>query len=190
MENLANKDEMLVYLSAKGAKTSEIASALDLTPQTVRLKLADDRVQFEIKRLRYQLYGKDHKKRFQDILPYAMDVTEEILKSPSAKPQLRFAAAQEVMDRALGKPKQTVEHEGSLVRSLLEKLNSKPGQEIIDISPLSPDAIAPGTDLDNVETPQARVDSQVLGNPNYVTKMNSQENPNFQKVDDWMAKNL
>lgn len=174
MRDLANKDHVMVYLAAKGLKTAEIAEAIQLEPATVRLKLSEERVQFEVKTLRYKLYGKDHKKRFQDILPQAVDVTEQILMNPNTKDALRFQAAQEVMDRALGKPKQTVEHEGSLIRSLFEKLDGVKEEPAFDVEAI-PIAL------------EDRIEPALLGNPNERTKK-TEENPNF--VDDWAKNNL
>jgi len=163
---------MLCYLAATGLNNSQIARSLGVAPSSITTRLKDEQLQFEIKHLRYKLFGKDHKKRFNDILPHALDVTEEILMNPNTRPQVKFAAAQEVFDRALGKPKQTIEHEGSLVRALYEKLDSqKNSKPVIDV---------PGKET-IVENPNERL--------NIVT---TEKNPNtsLDAVDSWVSKNL
>lgn len=174
-EDLANREEVLIYLAAQGKTNSEIAALLDCSTSTVSSKMQEDRIQFEIRHVRQKLYGKDPKSRFQAMLPDALDVTEQILQNPNAKPQLRFQAAQEVMDRALGRPTQTVEHQGSLIRSLFERLDAdKNPVQTIDITP----------DKRFLRNPE-------LENPNEtVAPKTSQDNPNFNKVDDWVSKNL
>lgn len=161
---------MIVYLAAEGKTNAEIAMVLNITSDTVRLKLGTEQMQFAVKHMRYKLYGKDHKKRFEEILPHAIDVTEEILLDPNAKQATRFAAAQEVMDRTLGKPKQTVEHEGSIVRALFEKLDEKKTvQPIIDVGV-----------------------PELLENPNNEPVIQKYANPNLSSdpVEDWVKKNL
>lgn len=176
MNDLVNKDQMLVFLAASGKSNPEIAEILGIDRSTVRLKLQDSRMQFEVKHMRYKLYGSDHKKRFSEILPHAIDVTEQILKDPNAKQAVRFAAAQEVMDRTLGKPKQTIDHQGSLFRDLIEKLDGKEKEKpIIDVSNIMDASVVPMS-----ENPNERI----LADPT--------TNPNLEKdsIDQWAAKNL
>ena len=172
MEPLDNKNEMICYLAAQGRSTAEIAESLGISKDTVRLKLGDERMQFEIKHLRYKLFGKDHRKRFNEILPHAIDATERILLDPNSKDRVRFAAAQEVMDRALGKPKQTVEHEGSLIRALIEKLDGKGENEVKAL------------DGEFFEAPAL--------NPNETMATDRATNPNLQvdEIDKWAKENL
>lgn len=168
-ENLQNRDQTLAYLAATGLTNAQIAESLGLDPKTVRLKLTDERIAFEIKHLRYKLYGADHKKRFNDILPHALDVTEEIVRNPNISPKLKFAAAQEVFDRALGKPKQTVEHEGSLIRALFEKLDAQKSTPVIDVGKETV-----------IENPNERINLPTQANPNR----------NMDTVEDWISKNI
>lgn len=174
--SLSNKQSLVAYLAAQGRTNSEIADALSMASSTVNTILQDERTQFEVKQLRHRLIGgRDVKQRFQSMLPKAVDAHEEILDNPNNKPALRFAAVQEVYDRALGKPKQTIEHEGSILRALYEKLDSKEGPSpIIDV------------------TPSARPAATSLENPNGKSKPDMSQNPNFQSdpIDDWIDKNL
>lgn len=126
---LSNQQEVITFLAAQGQKTSEIASALGLKPATIRNILKDEKVAFEVRRLRYKLFGKGVKQRFDELVPLAQEAVAEILENPNSKAQLRFQAAQEVMDRALGKPKQTVEHEGSIIKALYDKLDGRTREE-------------------------------------------------------------
>lgn len=168
---------MIVYLAAQGRSAVEIADSLGISKDTVRLKLTNERMQFEIKHLRYKLFGKDHRKRFSEILPHAIDATEKILRDPLTKERTRFAAAQEIFDRALGKPKQTIEHEGSLIRALIEKLDGKSDNErvggVIDAE-IVPELAPPPI------------------NPNETVRPDKSKNPNLHMdpIDQWAKENL
>lgn len=127
--------QLIIYLAATGVKNPEIAEQLNLTVNYVNSVLKEERSLFELRKLRHQLYGKDLKKRFHDLIPAATDVIEQTMLNPNVKPHLKFTAAQEVLDRALGKPKQTVEVEGSMIRSVFEALDSKGEAPLIDVTP-------------------------------------------------------
>lgn len=146
--------------------------------KTVGLKLQDEKIQFEIKHIRYKLYGKDTKKRFNEILPHAIDITERLLHDPFTKPSTKFQAAQEIMDRALGKPKQTIDHEGSLIRSLFDKLDGK-GE------PVEVDVITVTEEQTMLPLPEKKE------NPNGIINLDT-ENPNLKldPVDQWVKDNL
>lgn len=138
-ENLDQpKYQTIAYLAASGKNPDEIAAVVALKPSTIATLLRSDRMKFEVKHLRYKLYGKDAQKRFRDLLPQAIDVTEQVMCDESAKPATKLEAAKEVFDRAMGRPKQTMEIGGSLIRTLLEKLDGKEGgvSEILDVSPV------------------------------------------------------
>jgi hypothetical protein len=173
MKDLPIRDQAISYLTMEGWTNEEIASCLQVPIEVIRLKLTDERIQEKSRNLHYQIYSEDSKKRYQDMLPHAMRVIEDILKDPMAKPQLKIDAAREVTDRVLGKPKQTVEHEGSLIRAFLERLSSP---EMIATEPALP--------VPYRELPP--------GNPNVSTPVVTKDNPNFQEdmVDQWMKKNL
>lgn len=138
---LSSRENAIIYLSAQGKATSEIAEALGISVSNASKTLREERIQFEIKRLRHKLFGHDTKavkKRFDDMVEGAQNVIQEIIDNPNSavKPQLRFNAAQEVLDRSLGKPKQTVEHQGSLIKELFDRLDDPNSSKIIDIEPM------------------------------------------------------
>lgn len=122
--------ETVAYLAARGLSPKEIGDALGLSTPAINALLTQERMRFEIKVVRHKLFGKEHQKAFRELLPHAIDATKNVLLDPTSKPSTRLDAAKEVMDRTLGKPKQTIEHEGSLLRELVERLDKK---KIIDV---------------------------------------------------------
>lgn len=167
---LSNKDHLVVYLSAHGKSTPEIAEAMGLSPASVKTLLAKEHIQFEIKQLHHKLFGRDVQKRFKEMLAPAQDALEQILVNPNqnTKPGLKFSAAQEVFDRALGKPKQSIEHSGSLVADLIDRLNGD--KPTIDITPKIVKQVA-------------------LDNPNHITER-VVDNPNLDPIDQWAKDNV
>lgn len=165
---LSNTEQAVIFFSAQGKEPSEIVDIIGGSVGSVRTMLTDERVQFEIKLLRHKLYGKDVQKRFKDMLPKALDTVEGILDNPNTKPGLGFAAAQEVFDRSLGKPKQTLELEGSLLKKVFERLDA---DEAVPID------ITPGSDVVRIANPEQPVKSL-------------QGNPNLDPIDTWAKENL
>lgn len=163
MDNLSVKDQIIVFCHIQGCTNAFIATELNLPEEHVRLKLGTEKFQAYAKHLKYKLFSEDPKKRFNDLLPFATDAIEDALKDPGTKIQTRLAAAQEVTDRVMGKPKQTIDVEGSLIRGLIDRLDKKKQNDIIDI---------PGSIENNALLPA----------PN--------ENPNRDPVDKWVEENL
>lgn len=133
------KEETIVYLAAKGMKTPEIAQAVGMSNGQVQALLNSERLEFEIKHLRYKLHGKDTQKMFRDALPKAVEATISILDDPRSKPALILKSAEMILDRSLGKPKQTIEHEGSLIKKLFERLDDT--KEVVEMTEVATDTI-------------------------------------------------
>ena len=168
----STKQSIIAYLAAEGQTVPEIAAAVELGEEKVANILLDQAFVLRVKELRQKLYSKDAKKAFDDLLPNAQDLIKKIIENPNTKPHLQFQVAQEVFDRSMGKAKQTVEHEGSLLRAVFEKMDQKRDNSVIDV-----------TRIIEPELP-------ALANPN-ARDADFNENPNTRDaVDDWMEKNL
>lgn len=152
---LSNKELAIIYFSAQGKASGEIAELIGSSPAYVNKTLNEERVQFEIRLMRHKLFGKDVQKRFKELLPAALDKVEEILQNPNTKPGLGFAAAQEIFDRSMGKPKQTVEVHQSLLKNIFEKLDQAP----------PPIDITPSADIARIEKSVVEVQSQKCQEP-------------------------
>lgn len=165
-----NKEDAVIYFAANGLKPQEIAERVGCTPHYVNSLFKEEKFQFQVKQLRYKLFGKDAQKKFKDLIPYAIDALEEVISNPNHKAQLRFTAAQEIFDRVLGKPKQTVQHEGNLLQEVYERLEGNGKKTIIDVSP-------DDDGLPKIEEPDA---ASTL-----------EEKPNIRdSIDSWIKENL
>lgn len=141
-ELLSNKDSLIVYLAAQGKTAPEIADAISIPVSTVRSILQREHVQFEIGHLRHKLFGKDIQKAFKELVPDAQGVISDIIRNPNTgiRPQLKLEAAKEVLDRALGKPKQSIEHSGSLIRDVYDRLREEQAKPALDVTPVANEA--------------------------------------------------
>jgi predicted transcriptional regulator len=179
-QELNHTHNAICYAAAGGAKQRAIAEALHITEQTVSKVVNSDQGKLAIKRYQLQLFGKDAKKRYETLVHTAIDVAEEIMTTPTNKPETRARVAKDFMDRATGKPAQPLEVGGNMVRSLIELLDRgasrapvAPGDSAIDITP-------------------SVAEAEEMRNPNEVENPDLSDNPNFapDPVDDWCAENL
>lgn len=172
---------LVAHLRACGLQPKEIATQVGLSVSTVNQYLASEKIQFEIRRLQHTYFGKDPMRRFQTMLNEAADVMEETMRDKQVKPSVRVMAADKILDRALGKPKQHLTVEGSLIRKVYESLDDNTGRKIQTTIEVSGD------------NPNVReVTAPVVGekNPNEVEKP-VKDNPNVASdksayVDDWV----
>lgn len=164
--------ETVAYLAARGMSPQEIAEALGLSTQSINALLSQDRMKFEIKVVRHKLFGKEHQKMFKELVPAAAQAVENVLMSRETKPATRLAAAQEIFDRTIGKPKQVIEHEGSLLKELIEKMDNR--GKTIDVSSL------PATEV-----------VEYAENPNQkVSFSQNDEEKGMNSMDRWVDENL
>jgi len=175
---------LVAHLRACGLQPKEIALQVGLSVGTVKQYLASEKIQFEIRRLQHRYFGQDPMRRFQTMLQEAADTLEETMRDKQVKPSVRVMAADKILDRALGKPKQHLTVEGSLIRKVYESLDSNTGKKIQTTIEVSGD------------NPNVRDVGQAdagTGNPNEVEKP-VRENPNTEPatpdkskyVDDWV----
>lgn len=140
-ESLSHKHNYIAYLAAKGFGTTEISNETGMSISRISTLLQSERMKFEIRAIQYKLFGKEPSKRFKEILPDAIDLAERVMKDPNVKPSLKLTAAMNFMDRALGKPKQSIEVEGSVLRQLYDKMDGKKEditvETVKDVEPLT-----------------------------------------------------
>ncbi len=156
---LSSRENAVIYLAAQGKQQQDIAEAIGCSHSTIANILSKERVQFEIKRVQLKLFGKDNKAfaaQFKEMVPQAIQTIQDVMDNPNSKPQLRFTAAQEILDRSIGKPKQTIEMEHSLVKDLYDRLDATKPQDLGIVVDVTPDPQIQGTDAP--ELPAAPVD--------------------------------
>lgn len=131
----------VIYLSAWGMDPTEISSKLGMDLKWVKNTLKSKSVQAEVHKVQDELFMKNPEKIFQKLLPKAIRTTHKILRSSLEKGSTRLAAANMIMDRALGKPTQEIKHEGSMIRSLIEQMDRMNNGPIIETTKSVEEAI-------------------------------------------------
>lgn len=91
----------------------------------------------------------DGKGQMQAIFPVAMHEMVSVLVNPATKDQVRLAAAQYVIDHTIGKPKQEVEHTGSIALEVRAQVKAM----ILREKEQSIRDVGPETKLDKPKTP-------------------------------------
>lgn len=153
--------QTIAYLAALGHSQKDIATQVGLSQNHLSMVMNSDRMKFEVKRIHHRLFGKDIQKRLKELLPEALDTVEEVMRDTTAKPQTKLTAAIDIMDRAMGKPKQTVEIEGSAIRELFERLDQKNNAgRIIDVESEEAKLLEQAPlEVQNIESPAIPLDA-------------------------------
>lgn len=124
-EDHSHRHDLIAQLAASGATNNAIAEEIGMTPGRVSIILGQKKMKEKVRQLQREYWGENAEKKFQEILPQAIQVAQEILEDKQAKSNLRADVAFRFMDRALGKAKQTVDVEGNLLGELIHKLDQQ-----------------------------------------------------------------
>lgn len=104
-----------VTLSANGHSLMQIASSLQKDVRAVSKVLQSDWAKVEVARLITDGFsGAEESKTIKNAAMDAVTTLQELMVT--APPAVRLAAAREILDRALGKPMQKVQHSGTNVK--------------------------------------------------------------------------
>lgn len=133
-KKLKHRHKLVAFMAANGMTNAAIAKQLDCSTNRVSTILASNRIQLEIKRIQSEIFINDPKKRFMEILPRAIDIAEEVLENEENNPALRVDVAFRFMDRALGKPKESVEVKTSSIRDLFDQLEKMDKPKTIEVT--------------------------------------------------------
>lgn len=131
-KKLKHRHRLVAYMAASGLTNVAIAEQVGIKPPRVATILASQRIQNEIKRIQSEIFIKDPRKRFMEILPKAIDIAEAAMENAEEEKD-RADIAFKFMDRALGKPKESVEVKTSSIRDIYEKLDKMGENKIIEV---------------------------------------------------------
>lgn len=115
-------------LLAGGTAVAIVARSLLLESMTIASWLAIPKFKDEIKVQQELLFGKDTRKRIEALGPRAVDAIEDVMDSPGTHPKLVLQAASYLLDQAVGKSKQEIEHKGTLLIDVLKQIEKLPPQ--------------------------------------------------------------
>lgn len=166
---------LVCHFAAVGLRPKEIAASIEgMTVDEVRDHLQVEAVQKEIRALQHQYFGGDPMRRFKAMVNDAADILEDAMKDKHVKTSVRVQAADKILDRALGKPKQFLSVEGNLIRRVYETLDGKKVDEV---------AIEPGNpNVRDVEAVTVQKAAEVAS----ATVATPTEPDPSRHVDDWV----
>lgn len=114
----------IAYLWAGGATQDQISVMIGKTMHEVKNILALDRIKQMVFQIQKGQSKTDAKKIIKSIVPDAIEVAREIMLDQSNKAATRANIAFQFMDRAMGRPTQTIDVGGSLIKDLFERLDN------------------------------------------------------------------
>jgi hypothetical protein len=117
--------KVICYLKAIGFKHKDIKATINCSYSEIKKVIESQSGQEEIERIQREIFVNEPAKMFETILPEAIKVAVNAMMSKKVNTSIRVDAAFKFMDRALGKPSQTVEHKTSLVRELITKISNE-----------------------------------------------------------------
>jgi hypothetical protein len=116
-------DNFICHLAAWGLKNCEIEKQARTSPIKITNVLTSVEGQARIREIQKEVWGTDAKKWLERILTEAIQTAYDVMTHPEAKHSVRLAAAQDFMDRSMGKAQQRLTVEDSTMRSVIERLD-------------------------------------------------------------------
>lgn len=113
----------IAHLAASKASIEEIATMLGITTDEVERISAMERIRELTQEIQRKQYARDPMGRIKSLLPSAIEVTANIMLDPAEKSVLRLKAAEDIMDRSMGKAPQVMNIQTSSISSLFDRLD-------------------------------------------------------------------
>jgi len=117
------RQELLIYMQVEGMEIPAIAEFLEVPEYRIERMLSEREIHIKIKSKKETIYGVSVDTKIQSLLPEAVKVLEDAMKSPVEKASTKIDAASRIMDRAMGKPSQEVKVSGLSMVELLGQMD-------------------------------------------------------------------
>lgn len=122
-EHLDTRVKKAIAYTALGLKPAQAARMVGITPVTLKRALTSQAGAKELNRIYDAVIVEEAKKKIDEILPVAIDTAFQIMVNEKTKDSVRMEGAFRFMDRAMGRPTQTVEMTHDLVRRVYQRLD-------------------------------------------------------------------
>ena len=139
-KKLSLRHRAVCQMAAIGFTPVQIAEQIGLSKERVSLILRSTTGRREVEKLQNELFFKDPKRMFLAEVPKAFKKVKKILHSKEARDSEVLKAADMIFDRAMGKPTQEIQHEGSAIRQLFEALDKASNPEVKKVESVVIDA--------------------------------------------------
>jgi hypothetical protein len=121
-DSASPRNEIIYILASNGMKYGAIAQELAISTQTVSRALNLPEAKLRIAYHQERLFGKSVRKRMDALAHKAVDNLTDLLDSHDDKTLAK--ATMYVLDQSVGKAKQTIQHEGSMISDLIDTINN------------------------------------------------------------------
>jgi hypothetical protein len=132
------------HFFAMGYEPDKIAELLLLNIEYVKILLEAETLKNLIDDIRRDIFGENAKGEFKALSTKAAKVVKELMASPTERGATRLQAAMYALDRAHGKPTQSMEVGGSMIKEFIQLLDAQKRGAAIDISPKTPQTVEEG----------------------------------------------
>lgn len=173
-KKLNHRHELIAMMAANGVQARKICEELGFTDMRMSIILNTTRMKKRIEELRKQFYGETVQSRFNIMIPKAVKVIDDILDNPQERSHTKLKAANELLNRAIGKPKETVEIRSTSAKDIFDYLDRKKKENINIISSVQ-------------AAPKVSTSSEVI---NETHQQSPEDLAEIQAVDLWAATNL
>lgn len=119
----SHRHELLIHMAASGLSNNQIAEELQYSQSRVSVILSQPEIRNKIRLLQEKVWGGNASQKFQSLVHDAIDVTEEIMNNRQEKGATRLSAANNLLDRALGKATQKIDVESTSLGEVLDRLD-------------------------------------------------------------------
>lgn len=119
---IQQRNELIYKLMATGMKATEICEELGISLNSFYIASNKPEANSRVHYYRERLFGHNVRKKMDALAHKAVDKLEKLLESDSEKVQAD--AVYYVLDQNVGKAKNTIQHEGSLLSEMIDRINS------------------------------------------------------------------
>ena len=120
---LSAVQESMCYRHAMGMSVKKVAEEMEMSYSGVSKTLNSDICKFRVKEMQFQVFGKNHQKRFKSLIDSSIKTVQTIMEDNQNKPSTRLSAANTILDRALGKATQQIEIRDSSIKDIYNKMD-------------------------------------------------------------------
>lgn len=114
----------VVHMAALGLADRVISKNLGIPMNRVKMILNSNSVKAEIERLQFDYFRKDAETMFKRLVPAAVQQIYKVMTKAATKDAQRLDASKYVVDRAFGKPKETIEQKTDILAQVYSALNN------------------------------------------------------------------
>lgn len=141
----------VIHLAALSIPSPVIGRSLNIPVRRVNSILSSESVIREVERIQVEHYKRDADQMFKRLVPTAVQNIFDLMVKKSSKESTRLSAAQYIVDRALGKPKETIEQKTDMIAEVFSSLKRKEEPQPDSIEVEFSDVIDDSCPLDPLE---------------------------------------